>query len=54
LNELSKQKNRRIKENEGVFYAFDGYFSLYEYEKDQVCKDRLGAKLYLIRKGKNI
>lgn len=52
LNELSKVNNRRIKDQNGVLTSYEGYFALYDYDKEQVASDRLGAKLYLIKKGK--
>jgi hypothetical protein len=50
LNELSKVRNRRLKDSNGLLYSYEGYFTLYEYEKEQVVQDRLGLKLYLVRK----
>ena len=53
LNELSKIKNRRIKEEaQGQLNAYEGYFTLFDYEKQQIMPDRLGSKLYLIKKCK--
>jgi len=34
INELSKINNRRVKVNDGVFQAFEGYFSLYDFQKE--------------------
>ena len=53
LNELGKIKNRRVKDQNGVIQAFEGYFSLYDYQRQQVSADRLGCKVMMIRKGKD-
>ncbi|CDW78943.1 c2 domain-containing protein 3 [Stylonychia lemnae] len=52
LNELSKIRNKRIKDQngEGIFHSHEGYFSLYDFQREQVTPDRLGCKLYLIKK----
>jgi len=47
LNELSKVKNRRLKESE--FQAYEGYFSLFDFQREQVTLERLGMKLYLFK-----
>jgi hypothetical protein len=52
LNELSKIKNRRIKDQNGVIQSYEGYFSLYDYTREQVVPDRLGCKVMMIKKGK--
>lgn len=53
LNELTKMKNRRVKEGNGILQSYEGYFTLYDYERDQVVSDRLGCRLMMIKKGKN-
>lgn len=53
LNEVSKYKNRRVRESNGEFYAYEGYLSLYEFgSKEGVSRERLGIKVYLIKNGK--
>jgi len=52
LNELGKIKNRRVKEQNGMVQSFEGYFSLYDYQREQVVTDRLGCKVIMIKKGK--
>ena len=54
LNELSKLRNRRVKEQleeNSLVQSYEGYFSLYDYQKDSVGLDRLGCRLFLLRKG---
>lgn len=52
LNDLGKVKNRRLKDANGLVQGYEGYFSLYDYQRQQVAPDRLGFKLLMIKKGK--
>ena len=52
LNELGKIQNRRVKDQNGLVQSYEGYFSLYDYQREQVVPDRLGCKVIMIKKGK--
>jgi len=52
LNELGKIKNRRVKDQNGLLQSYEGYFTLYDYQRNQVSSDRLGCKILMIKKGK--
>ena len=52
LNELTQKSNKRVKEANGLLQVYEGYFSIYDYEREDVGMERLGVKLYLIKKGK--
>lgn len=53
LNEIGKVKNRRVKDQNGIIQSHEGYFSLYDYQRQQVSADRLGCKVMMIKKGKS-
>lgn len=33
LNEIGKVKNRRVKDQNGIIQSHEGYFSLYDYQR---------------------
>jgi hypothetical protein len=54
LNDLGKMKNRRVKDANGVLQSYEGYFSLFDFQRQQVVPDRLGCKILMIKKGKDL
>lgn len=57
LNELSKIKNHRLKDEDevpkkepGKFHAYEGYFSMHASQTDSLSSDRLGMRIYLFQK----
>ena len=55
LNELPKTQNLRVKGiKQQRFTVSESYYTLYDQQKDQVSKDRLALKLYLLDNGKSL
>lgn len=54
LNELPKTQNMRVKGiRQQKFLCSESYYTLYDLERDQVSRDRLALKLYLLDQGKS-
>lgn len=53
LNELPKLQNLRVKGiRQSKFTCNESYYTLYDVQRDQVSRDRLALKLYLLDNGK--
>ena len=54
LNELPKVQNLRVKGcRQDKFTCSEMYYTLYDTQRDQVSRDRLALKLYLLDNGKS-